>query len=123
MSSERRVPRLGERPGTLRDLLEDGVEVEVFADPQDRLGQPGEASTKRLVLRPQAVTVAQPFTPLPEWSRPAGHGQDTSDDDPVQPGVGILAFTTCPHSCRICISNSFTHYACTRVSKPPQDPA
>ena len=50
MCYERRVAGAGQQPGTVRDFLEDGVEFEVLADPQDRLGQPVEATAKGFVL-------------------------------------------------------------------------
>ena len=44
------IARSGERPGTLHDLIEDGLEVQVRTDTQDRLVERGVASAQRLYL-------------------------------------------------------------------------
>ena len=54
------ITGVGQQPGTVRDFLKDRVEIEVFADPQDRLGQPGKTGTKSLISQ------ARSRSPSPE---------------------------------------------------------
>ena len=61
------IPRAGQRPGAVDDLVQDGVDIEARADAQDRRAQPGDALPKRLVLSPQFVGTLQ-------WPTLAGPG-------------------------------------------------
>ena len=57
------VAGAGERPGSLHDLAQHGVEVEACADPQDRRAQGGDALAQRFVLPLFVGTSQGPFLP------------------------------------------------------------
>ena len=70
-SQDGAVPGTDQRAGTVHDLLQDGIEVEVFVDAEDGLGQSRmRRDSERLILRPQAVAFPQPVTSSVGTHRP-----------------------------------------------------
>ena len=57
-------PRAGQGAGSIHDLSQDGIEVEVFVDAQTGLAQPGEALPQRLYLSHKLVGSLQLITSI-----------------------------------------------------------
>ena len=57
-------PGVGQRTGAVHDLMQDGIEVKVFTDAEDGLGQAGQPVPQRLDLLVALVGVLQLFTPI-----------------------------------------------------------